>query len=282
MKIFKAKEYPYKIIRQNPNSSSVPFPILREPNGYITMSCVSPYHGRSFVVGKTDDGRYIVSKGNGLSYSQSSYLHSAEFGDYTWGILLANEAIRDYDMGMQISELGIKTNNMEFALELKTKIRLTNGHEITPVLLQYSVECPYRICDIPYMSNNELKEQIEKWGKKNQCGSSMYLIAADVLISNLNKLHNHNILHNAIHIQNYTWALELLDFELACSPKHPYDNKEDMSRVNDLFNREIIQTYEIINHIAWCLGEDIDYKKIDNLFAHYSFDLSTLVTNTHQ
>ena len=99
------------------------------------------------------------------------------------------------------------------------------------------------------------------------------MIAANVLIRNLRIMHDNNILHNAIHEQNYTWALELLDFELACSPAHPYSSEDDIRHVKDLFPREILQTYVIINYIAAVLHEEIDFKKVDNLFAEYGFDI---------
>ncbi len=192
-------------------------------------------------------------------------------------MLLVNDAIRDFDLGMQISEIDVKTNIMEYVLKLETQIQLTNGHVITPVLLQYSVECPYRICDAPFMPKDLLEEQVKNWERLNKENfHHSYLIAANVLIENLRKLHSHQILHNAIHIQNYTWALELLDFEIACSPQIPYLKEEEVNRVEDLYNREIIQTYEIINHIAWYLEEEINYEEIDSLFLKYGFDLSSL------
>ena len=40
-----------------------------------------------------------------------------------------------------------------------------------------------------------------------------------------------------------------------------------------LFNREIIQTYEIINYIGWCLKEEIIYTEVDSLFSEYGFNL---------
>ena len=40
------------------------FPYLRTSDGDKEMCCPSPLHGRSFVVDKTDNGRYVVSKGN--------------------------------------------------------------------------------------------------------------------------------------------------------------------------------------------------------------------------
>ena len=103
-----------------------------------------------------------------------------------------------------------------------------------------------------------------------------HLIAANVLIKNLKILHTNNILHNAINFQNYTWALELLDFELACSPSYPYTKEDDQRHVKDFFNREILYTYEIIKYIACFLSEPIDYKLIDSLFKMYGFDLSVL------
>lgn len=99
------------------------------------------------------------------------------------------------------------------------------------------------------------------------------MIAANVMIRNLRILHDNDVLHNAISEQNYTWALELLDFELACSPSHPYTSEDDMRHVKDLFPREIMQTYVIINYIAGVLREDICFTDVDNLFAEYGFNL---------
>ena len=99
------------------------------------------------------------------------------------------------------------------------------------------------------------------------------MIAANVLVRNLRILHDNNILHDAIHEQNYTWALELLDFELACSPKHPYDQEDYRRHVQSLYPREIIHTYCVINYIAAVLQEKIDFEQIDKLFAEYGFDI---------
>jgi len=238
------------------------------------MYCLSPLHGRSFVVGRTKCGRYIVSKGNGLSYTQYTFLHTGEFYDGTWGLLLRQDAERDFIMGQEIEALGIKTNRMEYVLELDLDIVLPNGHHVKPCLLQYDVECPYRISDAAFMSQEQIMSEVEKWSQMNERGySKAHMIAANVLIRNLCILHDHNILHNAISEQNYTWALELLDFELACSPSHPYTSEDDMRHVKDLFPREIMQTYVIINYIAGVLREDIVFTEVDALFAEYGFDL---------
>ena len=99
------------------------------------------------------------------------------------------------------------------------------------------------------------------------------MIAADLLLRNLRILHDSKILHNAISEQNYTWSLELLDFELACSPTNPYTSEDDMRHVKDLFPRELLQTYVIINYIAGILGEVVDFKIVDNLYKEYGFDI---------
>ena len=238
------------------------------------MFCLSPLHGRSYIVGKTSVGKYIVSKGNGLCYTQYGLLHTGEFNDNTWGLLLRQDAERDFTMGQEIEALGIKTNHMEYVLELDKEVSLPNGHKVKPCLLQYDVECPYRICDAPFMSQELIQSEVAKWERMNYQGfNNAYLVAANILIHNLRILHDHNILHNAIHEQNYTWALELLDFELSSSPKHPYSNEDSRRHVQSLFPREILQTYIVINYIAGVLHEEIDFKTIDNLFAEYGFDL---------
>ena len=254
------------------------YPYLCNENGDKEMFCPSPLHGRSFVVGRTEGGRYIVSKGNGLCYTLHTFLHTGEFYDGTWGLLLSQDAERDFIMGQEIEALGIKTNHMEYVLKLDIEISLPNGHIVKPTLLQYDVECPYRISDAAFMTQEQIHKEVMKWEQMNDCGyDKAHMIAANVLIQNLRVLHDHNILHNAISEQNYTWALELLDFELACSPTHPYTNEDDMRHAKDLFPREIMQTYVTINYIAGVLWEEIDFTEVDTLFAEYGFDLKAYV-----
>lgn len=271
--------YPYKVVLSKDKCPIAHYPYLRNNNGDKEMCCLGPLHGRSFVVKKTEKGRYIVSKGNGLSYSQNLFMDSGETCD-AWGLLLRQDAERDFIMGQEIEELGIKTNHMEYVLELDVEISLPNGHIVKPTLLQYDVECPYRICDAAFMTQEQIQSEVTKWYEINERGyTKAHMIAANVLIHNLRILHDHNILHNAIHEQNYTWALEMLDFELACSPSHPYTSEDDMRHVKDLFPREIIQTYVIINYIAGVLREEIDYAEVDALFANYGFNLKQYAVN---
>ena len=109
------------------------YPYIRDYEGDLEMVCLSPHHGRSFVVDRMDNGRYIVSKGNGLSYTQQILLNTGEFGDDTLGLLLRKDAERDFIMGQEIESLGIKTNHMEYVLELEREIHLPNEHIIKPV-----------------------------------------------------------------------------------------------------------------------------------------------------
>ena len=54
--------------------------------------------------------------------------------------------------------------------------------------------------------------------------------------------------------------------------------KEILKRhVKDLFPREIMQTYVVVNYIAGVLRENIDFAEIDALFAEYGFDLNQYV-----
>lgn len=277
MKSVNANVVPNRIILLTNESYEV-FPYLRNPCGDKEMFCVSSHHGRSYVVGKTNDGRFVVSKGNGLSYSQYQLIQTGEFGDDTLGLLLRKDAERDFIIGQEIEGLGIKTNHMEYVIELLQEVTLINGHKVNPIILQYDVECPYRICDAAFMTQEQIHREVTKWERMNdRYFDKAHMIAANVLIRNLRILHDHNILHNAIHEQNYTWALELLDFELACSPNHPYTSEDDMRHVKNLFPREITQTYVIINYIAGVLREEIDYVEVDALFAEYGFDLKQYV-----
>ena len=268
--------YPFRVINDSGSRQTI-YPYIRTEDGDREFICLTPIHGRSYVVGKTDNEKYIVSKGNGLSYTQNSFLHTGEFYDGTWGLLLQQDAERDFLVGREVEAIGIKTNHMQYVVEIDFDVNLPNGHKIKPTLLQYDVECPYRICDAPFMEQELIMKEIKKWELVNERGYEKYhMIAANILINNLRILHSNNILHNAIHEQNYTWALELLDFELACSPQYPYTKEDYQRHVKDLLPREIIQTYVIINYIAGVLKEEIIFSKIDALFAEYGFNLKQL------
>ena len=272
-----AKRIAFDLIVQTGNY--IPNPFLRDSTGAETMYSVSPLHGRSFVVGRHDDGRYVVSKGNGLCYSQYPFLLTPDMPTDVWGLLLKEDALRDFYCCQDVQALGIKTNQMECVLELEYPIHIEQtGVDLRPCLLQYSVECPYRISDAAFMEKGQIDAEVAKWQRNNHSNwQQNHLIAAEVLISNLRIMHDHEVLHNAIHEQNYTWALELLDFELCRTPQHPYTKADYERHISSLYGREIIQTYVIINYIAGVLREVPDFKEIDMIFEKYGFALQKYI-----
>lgn len=268
-----ASAEPYRILHTNDNTLPI-YPLLRSIDTIeYPMHLVSPEHGRSYVVGKRGD-RYIVSKGNGLSYSQLTFINTKELSSDTWGLLLRQDAVRDFIVGNEVRNLGIKTNHMEYVIELDKYILLENGTQLKPVLLQYSVECPYRLSDAAYMGHDEIMRWVNKWDSMFPNNNEYhYQTAAEVLIRNLRILQDNGILHNAISNQNYTWALELLDFEIAHSPNYPYTMEDAQRHVLDLYAREIIFTYQIIVQVAGYLHEQVDFRWVDSLFEQYGFDI---------
>lgn len=281
MRLFKASSYPYELVLSSKDKTNTPFPLLRNDIGREKIWSVSPTHGRSFVIGKSNDGKWIVSKGNGLNYTSVCFVSTGRSWQDSWGMLGKEHAIRDFLIGNEIRELGIKTNEMEYVLELEYDvISPYKKGTIRPYLLQYRVECPYRISDFAFMPREEFQKQVNNWNKFNKKGFDKYhLIAANILIENLRILHSHKILHNGIHTQNYTWALELLDFEGSRTPTYPYDSAEYETLVLELIDGEVIQTYEVISYIAWCLDEILDVKVVDELFKDNGFTLNKLRRN---
>lgn len=281
--ITKAKEISFKLVLKG-EGIYLYHPLLVDQKGEKQIWSVSPLHGRSFVVGRHDDGRYIVSKGNGLCYSQYPFLHTPDMPTDVWGLLLKEDALRDFYCCQDVRALGIKTNWMECVLELDYPIHIEKtGTDLKPCLLQYSVECPYRICDAAFMEKERIEAEVLKWQQYNSSGwHKNYLIAAEVLIRNLRTMHDHEVLHNAIHEQNYTWALELLDFELCRTPQQPYTKADYDRHVCDLYDREVMQTYVIINYIAGILREDINFEIIDGLFRDYGFNLENFSIDNHR
>lgn len=268
---FKAEEIPYGIVCGEDFSECI-FPFVRNDSGVYSIQCISPIHGRSFVLRAEKHGQWIVGKGNGLSYTTHPFVLTSPIFAETWGGLSLENAVRDFNIGNEIRGLGIKTNLMQYVLSIDANI-IKNGEKSQAAILQYSVECPYRISDFGFIPKHLLERTIAKWGNKYP---QKHLHAAFVLVNNLRILHEHNILHNAMHPQNYTWALELLDFEASRSTRYPYDNTDYESYVPMLLEVEVIQTYEIINYIAWCLGEIPDYRAIETIFRDNGFSLKEL------
>lgn len=272
MHIFKATESEYQV-KASVNDSLKIYPLLRDDKGSYVMYGISPIHGRSFVMKQRSDTDWVVSKGNGLCYSNQSFIVSDRVDDNIWGALPLKAALRDFKLGEEIRKLGVKTNRMECVVELEKCIG-TKEKNFKASLLQYSVECPYRICDIAFAPRHVIENAIKHW-QSPHAHPYDYLKAAEILVSNLRTLHSNSVMHNAMHAQNYTWALELLDFEASRSDNMPYDNPAYEEYVPLLIRTEIIQTYEIINYIAWCLGEPIDYAAIDAIFRQYGYDFSS-------
>lgn len=56
------------------------------------------------------------------------------------------------------------------------------------VIIKQNCKCPYRICDFPFMTRQQVNHEIEKWEISNMRNyKKKHLIAADVLINNLKK-----------------------------------------------------------------------------------------------
>ena len=268
---YKAREYNSLEICSTGRGNKV-YPLFRDNSGSFTMYSVGPEHGRSYVVAKQQD-RYTISKGNGLSYSSRPFIYTREGALDTWGLLLKEDALRDYHVGREVEALGIKTNKMQYVVEIDNPLHI-NDQILRPTLLQYDVECPYRISDAAFIPPCELKETVGRWEKMNYKNrGEEYLVAADVLVDNLRVLHENNILHNAISIHNYTWALELLDFELAGSLSYPYQREDEERHKQDLFEREIVHTYQVIVYIARVLGFIPDFTIIDDIFTENGFNV---------
>lgn len=273
----------FNIVYKTSECSEI-YPYLVGERTAKDMYCLSPIHCRSYVVGRHENGRYIVSKGNGLAYSEHCFLYTPEMPTDVLGLLLKEDALRDFFCGQDVQALGIKTNHMECVLELDYPIYISQIDKVLkPVLLQYNVECPWRIADAGFMKPQQIWQEVTKWERLNDRNyQEEYLIAANVLIRNLREMHDKGILHNALTYENLTWALELLDFELCHTPQHPYDKADYVRHVPTLFDREVIDTYKLINYIAGVLNQPVNYSIVDALFYEYGFDIAKYKVCNHQ
>lgn len=249
-----------------------PFFISGSSEG-VFVEVPSPLHGRSIIADydkKTN--RFIITKGNGLTYFPFGFITTQELEGFAWGYLRQEDAIRDYSTGLYVESLGLSTNKMEavFTLEPLTIRSFGMSKTVNPTILQYNVLCPYRLADIPFLSRNTVKKYLKLWFNFSE-EKEFHCIAAEIFLKNLKVMREHDVLHNAIHSQNYTLALELVDFELSRSPITPYGSPEDEKNYPHLMDREIIQSLEIVNYVAFQLDESLNVKKLNKLMLKYGF-----------
>jgi hypothetical protein len=261
------------------NSAIKLFPFVKTSNNNgIKKKTASPLHGRSLIANYNKTKNiYTIIKGCGLTYYPYGFIYTEEFDDHIWGFLTKEAALRDFNCGNFIRELGVSTNFQQAIYELETipLLRFNKPvNTINPIILQYTVKCPFRLADIPYMNKNKVYDFVGNW--KNNFKSKydkLHCIAAEVMLRNIRIMHENETLHNSISIQNYTLLLELVDFETSRTPQTNYSSKEDENNWQVLKKREVIQTLEIINYLAFIFKEKIEVKKLNNIMKINGFEI---------
>ena len=260
----------------NPKSSKLYPYIISDKETNLNCYKPSPLHGRSIISDfSTTTNKFIITKGNGLTYFPFGFVSTEELEDHAWGYLRKQDAIRDYNSGVFIKRLGILTNNMEAVFTLKSQLFIlpNSVSKIEPTVLQYNVICPFRIADIPFMSKEVILHFVNKWKDLHEnIHFEIHCTAAEVLLKNVRLMHENDVLHNAINSHNYTLSLELLDFELARTPVTPFDNEIDEQSYKNLQKREIIQSLEIVNQIAFFFKEKLNSKLLRQIMIKNGFE----------
>lgn len=260
------------VVLSKENVKYYPFYISYNAKGTM-LEVPSPLHGRSIIAGFDKKAkRFVITKGNGLTYFPYGFVLTKEMEGHAWGFLRHQDAIRDYNTGLYIADLGILTNEMEavYTLEDISAKSFEGIVPLSPTILQYKVLCPYRLSDMQYLPSATIKKYLKLWRTYSD-EQDYHCIAADVFLKNQRIMREKDVLHNAIHNQNYTLALELLDFELSRSPITPYENPEDEKNYPNLRNREILQSLEIVNYVAFQLGENLNYSRLKELMLKHGF-----------
>lgn len=75
---YAAQEVEYSILYKNQTDVKL-FPLLKSNTGSTPLYNIGPTHFRSFVFSKIDDHGFIVSEGNGLSYTEWTFLNTGDF-----------------------------------------------------------------------------------------------------------------------------------------------------------------------------------------------------------
>jgi hypothetical protein len=264
-----------EILLNNAPNKLYPYLVSNDDTGH---DCViaTPLHGRSVIVEFNPfDRRYTITKGNGLTYFPYGYISTGEFETHTWGLLNTESAERDYYSCNFVSSLGILTNKMEAVFTLEDQKINCFDKIITssPTILQYSVICPYRIADIPFMSRSTVNYYTSLWNESFDVNfKDKHCIFAYVILKNIRIMHENDVLQNSINQQNISLSLELLDFEVTRTPVTPYNRDEDEKTYKNLMKREVIHVLEIVNQIAYYLGETVNIKLLTEIMKEAGYE----------
>ena len=246
-------------------ANNVPYPYLVMHGGDILISRVfEPLSNHFLVHVDNEQNKYVITKGNGSVHCP--YQTNGDILTEDTEILSEDYLQRVYNMCLLIQDLGIKTCQMEYIMELDYPIRDLNHNTILhPFILQYSVECPYLIYE-SNINTQGISIGIATWRTRETYQDYQipaYFNVADILFSNLCKMHRNNITHGSISATSYTWALELLNFDTCRKQDVPFDE----NNISEPYRKDIDDTYTLIEIIANCLGEIVSWDKLDEIYA---------------
>lgn len=207
---------------------------------------ISPLHGRSEVV-RAERVGFVSIKGLGWTRGPCQPSVHQRMPNYTLGSFqnrtpCGNGFLHERHIGAT-RVLGYARNTSSV---LTSGLAFFDGSPIHPCLLYTQSILPYRVADLPWLSDAERTVAIEEVASYRQwpVGSFTEMFCKQMLQA-MADYHRHGCINDTLSADNITLAAEITDFEWFTTPEHKLPDGSQYEECAERRKKEIIYAYEI-------------------------------------
>jgi len=211
---------------------------------------VSPIHGR---VGVVRDERlgYISIKGLGWTRGPLCLLKSPKDARLYFGLYPERDALREWSVSRFLQARGVGgTRALGYARNTAAAVALhttfADGSRVEPCLLYSQVASPYRVADLPWLTEAHRSAVIaevaalRRWSVENFIEGFCLQLARTMA-----DYHRHGCVNDSLSADNITLAAEITDFEWFTTPEHMLPDGSQFEHLHERRRKEAIYAYEI-------------------------------------
>ena len=230
---------------------------------------ISPLHGRSVAL-KTPIG-WISIKGGGWNYGGPQVYISQKDEELIFGLYNLTSAERELAVSREIEKFSddfpkvlyykkIADVPLPPQLSFLHDVTFANGAKVDPCLLYTKLNCPFRVADLMYLSEEEkrtiIKDSCNGWG----ISLSDYTVTfVKKLTDRVALLHKHGFINDTLDYGNVTLMAEIVDYEWVTAPgiKLP-DGSDGQIICDERREKEILYGTEVCLQLFALLHQPYD------------------------
>ncbi len=231
---------------------------------------ISPLHGRAVAL-KLPDSEWISVKGGGWNYGGPQVYLSRKDDELALGLYPLSAAKRELAVSREIEKFSDDFPKVLYYRKLSDRdlpekyaglrnARFANGEPIEPCLLYTKLECPCRVADLMYFSDDgkavAVNQCCARWGISPSGYTDKFI---EVLAARVALLHKNGFINDTLEYSNVTMLAEIVDYEWVTAPgiKLPDGTYGDRIR-DERKEKELLYGAEVCLQLKALLHEKYD------------------------